>query len=319
MYIQLLILIAALALIIYGADFLIDGASDLARRLGLSEFVIGLTIVAIGTSAPEAIVSIVGAVNKNSEIAIGNVIGSNIFNTLLILGLTALFVPIEITKENKKKDIPMNIVTTILLFILGMNYKLFGVGENNISRIDGIIFLIIFVLYIYSSLRKKNQSNTNDTQIKFKYSSLLAVIFIIGGLAALIFGGQLFVDSAINIAKYMGVSDKFIAVTILAGGTSLPELATCIVAAKKKKGALALGNILGSNIFNILMVLGVSSIICPISISSIDIVDFSVLFLSAIMIWIAVFTGEKNKIDKYDSIAFLLLEILFILRLIIKE
>lgn len=313
MLVQILILAAGLALIVLGAEFLVDGASSIARKAGISEFVIGLTIIGMGTSAPEFVVSLFAAVKGNADIAVGNVIGSNIFNILLILGITAMILPIEITESNRKRDIPINIGATLLLVVLGMNGTIFGLGANSLSRIDGIVFILIFIWYMYTSF-KRNESPIADENEKI-YSIGLSTVMVIGGLASLVYGGNIFVDSATNIAKMAGVSDKFIAITLLAGGTSLPELATCIVAAVKNKGQLALGNILGSNIFNILLILGTSAIIRPLSMDSIDFVDLSVLMLSVVMIWASIYTGKKNKLDKAEGLVFLLLEALYLVYL----
>lgn len=313
MLVQILILAAGLALIVLGAEFLVDGSSSIARKAGISEFVIGLTIIGMGTSAPEFVVSLFAAVKGNADIAVGNVIGSNIFNILLILGITAMILPIEITESNRKRDIPINIGATLLLVVLGMNGTIFGLGANSLSRIDGIVFILIFIWYMYTSF-KRNESPIADENEKI-YSIGLSTVMVIGGLASLVYGGNIFVDSATNIAKMAGVSDKFIAITLLAGGTSLPELATCIVAAVKNKGQLALGNILGSNIFNILLILGTSAIIRPLSMDSIDFVDLSVLMLSVVMIWASIYTGKKNKLDKAEGLVFLLLEALYLVYL----
>lgn len=313
MLVQILILAAGLALIVLGAKFLVDGSSSIARKAGISEFVIGLTIIGMGTSAPEFVVSLFAAVKGNADIAVGNVIGSNIFNILLILGITAMILPIEITESNRKRDIPINIGATLLLVMLGMNGTIFGLGANSLSRIDGIVFILIFIWYMYTSF-KRNESPIADENEKI-YSIGLSTVMVIGGLASLVYGGNIFVDSATNIAKMAGVSDKFIAITLLAGGTSLPELATCIVAAVKNKGQLALGNILGSNIFNILLILGTSAIIRPLSMDSINFVDLSVLMLSVVMIWASIYTGKKNKLDKAEGLVFLLLEALYLVYL----
>ena len=255
---EILILLAGLALVVLGADWLVDGSSTIARKAGLSEFVIGLTIVGIGTSTPELVVSLTGALKGNADIAIGNIVGSNIFNTLFILGFTALIRPISMTRDNVKTDIPLNIITTVLLIIFGMHFTLFGIGnDNTLSRLDGVIFLILFSAYMYCSFKSGKAEETKDSAEPESGKLWVAILMVLGGLAALIFGGDKFVDSATNIARMLNISDKFIAVTILAGGTSMPELVTCVVAAAKKKGQLARGIILGSNIGNMLLILGV--------------------------------------------------------------
>lgn len=314
MILTIILLLAGLALIVFGADALVDGASSVARRFGLSEFVIGLTIVGMGTSAPEMVVSFIGAFQGNADIAIGNVVGSNIFNTLLILGLTALILPMAVTPSNKKRDIPVNIFVTALLVVLGLEKTFFGIGNDGLSRIDGAILMTVFILYMVMSF-KGNRPDEEENPAPLK-SIWLSVLMIAGGLAGLIIGGNLFVDNATAIAKALGVSDKFIAITILAGGTSMPELATCVVAAAKKKGQLALGNIIGSNVFNILLILGGSALIHPLSFVGMNFVDLGVLMLSALALFTATFVGKKDKIDRLDGSLFLLIWAAYIAYLI---
>ena len=307
MLLQIAILIAGLLLILFGANYLVDGSSSIARRFGLSEFVIGLTIVGIGTSTPEMVVSFLSAFKGNADMAIGNIVGSNILNTMLILGVTAIIAPLLITKSNMRKDIPLNIGVTILLILLGMNGSIFGFGKNVLSRIDGIILLGIFVWYLWNSFRSDSADEENDEETR-TYGTTASVFLILGGLAALIFGGRLFVNAATEIAKGFGVSDKFIAVTVLAFGTSLPELATSIVAAAKGKGQLALGNILGSNISNILLILGGSALICPLSFDGLSVVDMSTLLACALFILVSAYTFRKGKLDRIEGSVLLLME-----------
>lgn len=310
MILQIAILITGLLLIIFGANYLVDGSSSIARRFGLSEFVIGLTIVGIGTSTPEMVVSFISAFNGNSDMAIGNIVGSNILNVLLILGVTAMIAPITITRSNIRKDIPLNIVVTLLLIVLGMNASLFSVGENMLSRLDGLILLGIFVWYMWRSFRSGGKEETQETeQAPAKtYTPLAAALLIIGGLTALISGGRLFVNAATEIAKGFGVSDKFIAVTVLAAGTSMPELATSIVAAVKGRGQLALGNILGSNISNILLILGGSALICPLSFKGITTVDLGVLTASALFILTCAYTFKEKQLDRIEGSILVLIQ-----------
>lgn len=308
MILQIIILIAGLLMILFGANYLVDGSSSIARRFGLSEFIIGLTIVGIGTSAPEMVVSFLSAFKGNADMAIGNIIGSNILNTMLILGLTAMIAPITITRSNLKKDIPLNIGVTVLLIALGMNASIFGCGENVLSRIDGIILLSIFAWYMWSSFRSDVQDTDDQDEIR-TYSPTVSVLLITGGLAALIFGGRLFVNSAIEIAKGFGVSDKFIAVTVLAAGTSMPELATSIIAAIKGRSQLALGNILGSNISNILLILGGSALITPLSFSGMSTVDMVAVLISAVFIMFSAYAFKKGKLDLIEGSILVLMEV----------
>lgn len=311
MFVDVLLLLLGLGLIVAGAEALVDGSSSIARRFGVSEFVIGLTIIGMGTSAPEMVVSFIGAFQGNADVAVGNVIGSNIFNTLLILGVTAIILPIPITKANRKVDIPVNILVAVLLVVLGLT------GGRVLSRLDGIILLVLFAGYMaYQFIHDKKEVDVEPSDAKTR-SLGVSIIFILAGLAGLIFGGRLFVNSATELAYYMGVSDKFIAITVLAGGTSLPELATCVVAAIKKKGQLALGNIIGSNLFNILLILGGSAIITPLSFEYIDPVDIGVLIASTLMLLLSIFTGRNSRIGRGDGIAFTLLWALYLAFLII--
>ena len=319
MLIECLLLIVGLALVVLGADFLVDGASSIAKKFGVSDFVIGLTIVGMGTSAPEMVVSFIGALQGNGDIAIGNVVGSNIFNVFMILGATALILPMDITPMNRKKDIPLNIAITLIFIALGMSRTLFGIGDDVLGRLDGAILLVLFAAYIYMCFRfdTANQSECNENEKVIKPA--LAAVLIVAGLAGLVFGGRMFVNSATSIAKMLNVSDKLIAITILAGGTSMPELVTCIVAAFKKKGQLALGNILGSNVFNILLILGGSALIHPLSMAGMSYVDLGALLLSSLVIWASIHTNKKNQLDRADGLLLLILEAAYMTFLIIKK
>lgn len=306
-------LITGLVLILLGANYLVDGSSSIAKKFGLSEFVIGLTIVGIGTSTPEMVVSFMSSIQDKATMAIGNIVGSNIINTLLILGVTAAISPLLITKDNIRKDIPLNIGVTLLLILLGMKNTIFGIGSNELSRWDGALFLIIFVIYMWKSFTSKStdQVGQEDEGIEL-YPNWMSVIFIVSGLIGLIMGGKVFVTNAVRLAQEFNVSEKFIAITIMALGTSLPELATCIVAALKGRGQLALGNILGSNIFNIILILGGASLIRPLSYAGISIVDSVALLLSSVMILLTAYTFKKNMIDRIEGLIFLGIEIVYI-------
>ena len=307
--IQIVTLVGGLVLILLGANYLVDGASSVAKKFGLSEFVIGLTIVGIGTSTPEMVVSYLSAFQGKADMAIGNVVGSNIFNTLLILGITALISPIAITKSNLRKDIPMNIVVTVLLIVLGMNHTLFGIGNDVVSRLDGVLLLGIFAWYLWSSFKSDKAGNeSEDSNGIVVRKGAVSAIMIIGGLAGLVIGGRLFVNSATSLAQMFGVSDKFIAITIMAAGTSMPELATCVVAALKGRGQMALGNALGSNIFNILLILGGSALISPISFGGMTMVDLGVVLLCSVFILLSAYVFRKKELDRYEGAIFILTE-----------
>ena len=297
MTLNILLLLLGLALIVFGADWLVDGASAIARRAGISEFVIGLTIVGFGTSCPELVVSLTGALQGSADISVGNVIGSNIFNTLLILGITAVIAPVAVTRANARRDIPIALLVTFL-------FVAFALTGHQITRVEGAVFLAVFVAYMVYCFKSDRPVEEEGGQ-KVK-SVWLAILLVLAGLAGLVFGGNLFVDNATAIARALGVSDKFIAITLLAGGTSLPELATCIVAAAKKKDQLALGNILGSNVFNILLILGTSAVVVPLSTAAITWVDLGAVLASAVMVWLWTYTGRRDRVDRWEAIVMLL-------------
>ena len=300
--INLILLLVGLGLVVLGADWLVNGASSIARRAGISEFVIGLTIVGFGTSCPELVVSLTGAIEGNSDISVGNVVGSNIFNALFILGLTALVLPVGMTDKNRRIDIPITLVVTILLVVLGITGSMSG---PVISRWEGVVMLLVFSVYLFYCFKSDSKDEFSETQ-QATLSFPKAIALTLTGLAGLIFGGDLFVDSATALARQIGVSDKFIAVTILAGGTSLPELATSLTAAIRGKEQLALGNILGSNVFNAMLILGLSSIITPLSFASMTVVDIAALILSSVLLLIWSYTGRRNRIDRWEGTAMLL-------------
>ena len=316
MALQILILVGGLALILFGANWLVDGSSSIAKKFGLSEFVIGLTIVGIGTSTPEMVVSFMSAFQGKADMAIGNIVGSNIFNVLMILGVTALISPLAITKTNLRRDIPLNILVTVLLIVLGMNFTIFGKGNDLLCRIDGFILLAIFAWYLWKSFKSDNGDTREEGEGIKTYKTLTSVILIIAGLAGLIIGGRLFVDSATQLAKMFGVSDKFIAITIMAAGTSMPELATCVVAALKGRGQLALGNVLGSNISNILLILGGAAVISPLSFGSMTYVDLGVILVAAVLIFLSAYCFKKKELDRIEASIFIILEICYMWYLI---
>ena len=315
MTLQIFILLAGLLMILFGANWLVDGSSSIAKRFGISEFVIGLTIVGIGTSTPEMVVSFLSSIQGKADMAIGNIVGSNIFNTMMILGVTALISPLTITAGNLKKDIPLNIIVTVILIILGMNLTLFGHGADQLSRIDGAILLGIFAWYLWSSFKEDTPDAEGEEGIK-EYSNAISILLVIAGLASLIIGGRLFVNSATELAKMFGVSDKFIAITVMAAGTSMPELATCAVAALKGRGQLALGNILGSNISNILLILGGSALINPLSFSGMSNVDLGAVHISAIFILASAYLFKKKSLDRFEGIILILMEVAYMWYLI---
>ena len=293
-------MLVGLGLIVLGADWLVDGASAIARKAGVSEFVIGLTIVGFGTSCPELVVSLTGAYG-NADISIGNVVGSNIFNALFILGITSLVLPVSMTMANRKRDIPITLGVSLLLVVCGMSSSLLGIGRNDsLSRTEGILFLLAFAVYLFYCFKSDTEEVSGQEGQK-AFSMPASILLVAFGLSGLVFGGDMFVKKATELASAIGVSDKFIAITVLAGGTSLPELATSVVAASKHKDQLALGNILGSNVFNILLILGCSSIITPLSFAGISQIDAGVLIISSVLLLLWAFTGRKCRIDRWEG------------------
>ena len=288
------ILLIALVGIVLGAEWLVSGSVSIAKRLKVSEFVIGAAIVGVGTSMPELVVSSIGAVGGNSDVAIGNVIGSNIFNILGILGITALVCPIPIDRKNMRFEIPLCILVSVLLLLFAMNF--FNGTSPVIGNIDGMILLAFFLLFIWYSMhrdRKEASQEKNEDAEKIKLT--LPIIKVLGGLAVLIYSCDVFVDKAVTIARNYGLSDSFISITLIACGTSLPELAASAAAAFKKNTQLALGNIIGSNIFNITLILGVCSQISPLTSTGITSIDYIVAIGAAVLVFAL---GFMKKISR---------------------
>ena len=292
---EYVILAVSLAGIVFGADILVAGAVSIARKFKVSDFVIGAAIVGVGTSMPELVVSFIGALNGNADVAIGNVVGSNIFNVLGILGLTALFFPVAIDRKNMRFEIPLCIGVSVLLMLLAFNF--FNGNPAVISRPDGIVLLAVFAGFMwYSFYRDRKSAVTAEEPVaEDKTPFWLAIVKVAGGLALLITSCDFFVDNAVLIAKSFGVNDAFISLTLIACGTSLPELAASIAAAVKKNTQMALGNIVGSNIFNITLILGLSSQVMPLTSAGITAVDYIVMIAAAIL---PMMFGFKGKIGR---------------------
>lgn len=317
MWIDILWIVAGLVLILVGSDWLVEGASGVARKYGISEFVIGMTIVGIGTSMPELVSSLISAIQGHGDMALGNVTGSNICNILLILGVTALISPIKYTKSNIRKDIPFAILASLFLMLMLYNsFGLFGeMGTPGISRSDALYLLVIFGVFMIDSFKSaKNGIDEEEENVK-PMPMVKALVFIVLGLAGLVFGGQVFVDHTVSIAEKFHVSEAFISITLMAVGTSLPELATCIVAAMKGQNQLALGNVIGSNIFNISLILGSSAVISPFEIQTISTVDMVVVIVAIVLLWLAAFTFKKRMLDRVEGAIFLLCYIGYIVYL----
>lgn len=317
MWIDILWIVAGLVLILVGSDWLVEGASGVARKYGISEFVIGMTIVGIGTSMPELVSSLISAIQGHGDMALGNVTGSNICNILLILGVTALISPIKYTKSNIRKDIPFAILASLFLMLMLYNsFGLFGeMGTPGISRSDALYLLGIFGIFMIDSFKSAKNGNDEEEENVKPMPMVKALVFIVLGLAGLVFGGQVFVDHTVSIAEKFHVSEAFISITLMAVGTSLPELATCIVAAMKGQNQLALGNVIGSNIFNISLILGSSAVISPFEIQTISTVDMVVVIVAVVLLWLAAFTFKKRMLDRVEGAIFLLCYIGYIVYL----
>ena len=288
-----LYLLICLAVIIFSADWLVAGAVTIAKRFKISDFVIGAVIVGVGTSFPELVVSSIGAFEGNSDIAIGNVIGSNIFNVFGILGLTALIMPVAVSKENKRFDLPFCIGVSVLTLLLVFN--LFMGGEAKIDRIDSTILLLCFALFLWNSLRGNKKEEVATEEVITNKQLAIGIGKVVIGLGALIVASRFFLDNAIKIAEAWGVNEAFIAITLVACGTSLPELAASLVAAAKKNTQLALGNIIGSNIFNLSLILGIGAQITPLTTSGITFVDYAVMISTAIVPLVLGINGKLNR------------------------
>jgi cation:H+ antiporter len=320
--IEYLLLAIGIVLLIKGADFLVDGSSALAKKFGIPTLIIGLTIVAFGTSMPELVINVIAAIKGNGNIAFGNVIGSNIANILLILGITSIITKIKVQHSTVWREIPFSLIAAIILFVFASNYLPIDNSQKALSVTEGIILLLffsVFLYYVFEMARKGKNKELRDEKIEIKkLSSLMIAAYIIGGLIALYFGGKFTVEGAIALARFFGMSEYFISLTIVAIGTSLPELITSIIAAIKKDDDLAVGNVVGSNIFNIFLVLGVSALINPIIIPATAIFDLSVLLITTTLLFLFMFVGTKHELKKWQGIAFIGLYVAYIIFLLIR-
>lgn len=299
MILNVLFILVGIVLVLWGADRLTDGAVAVAEKMKMPQIVIGLTIVAMGTSMPEFCVSLVSALKGTTDLAVGNIVGSNIFNTLLIVGVSAWVAPMTILKSTVRKDIPFALFASIILFIMCL--------DGNISRLDAGILFVLFLVFMYVTL-KGTKTKEDDTTAKTEpiednkkpMAAWLSIVWIIVGLACLIGGSNLFVEGATKVAEHIGVSEAVIGLTIVAGGTSLPELATSVVSARKGNSGIAIGNVLGSNVFNILAILGVTGVITPMHLQGITMLDLSMMVVSTLLVWLFSFT--KYKIARWEGV-----------------
>lgn len=319
MLVSILWLTLGLILLIKGADWLVNGASVLAKKYNVSDLAIGLTIVAFGTSAPELVVNVLASGNGYDEIVFGNIIGSNNFNLFVILGISGLIAPLAVQSSTVWKEIPLSLFAAALLFILANDF--FTSSSPLVSRVDGFIFLTLFGLflfYVYKQLKSDPSVQTEDAK-ESDLSQLKIWGLILGGLAGLIFGGRLVVNNAIEIATVLGVSEKIIGLTIIAAGTSLPELATSVVAAMRKNVDIAVGNIIGSNIFNIFLILAVSAFVKPVSFNPSFNSELYLLGGGTLLLFIAMFTGGKRKLDRWEAALLLIAFLVYTGYLVMQE
>jgi cation:H+ antiporter len=305
MTIPFLLLIVGFVILIKGADWLVNGSVSLAKHYHISELAIGLTIVSFGTSAPELVVNIISSVKGFNDVTMGNIVGSNLFNGMFILGISGVIFPLTVHVKTIWKEIPFSILAAFVLLILA-NFTFNTGGKESLNRLDGLILLLfffLFLVYIFINLRSKEESLESDFKVlKSGRSALLILV----GLGLLVLGSRLVVDNAVKVARILGASEKLIGITIVSVGTSLPELVTSVVAAFRKKSDIAIGNIIGSNIFNIFLILGLSSLIAPIGYNKSFNTDIWVLVVSSVMLFTFMFSGKKHKLDRWESALLLL-------------
>lgn len=315
MLLNIIFLIAGLITLMYGANFLVDGGAALAHRLKVSSMVIGLTVVAFGTSTPELVVNIVSSTEGSSALALGNVLGSNIFNILAILGVTALIVPLGVKKTTTWVEIPLAVFAAVVVLIL-VN----GDPTGLITRTEGICLLCFFIIFLlYTLVLAKYGGAGNGEEVKIKnYSSGKSILFIALGLAGLIGGGRLLVTGAVNIAQGLGISERIIGLTIISIGTSLPELATSVIAARKNNADIAIGNVVGSNIFNTFLILGTSATISPLKAPTGSMTDLIVNIIAAVLLFLFIFTGKGRKISRWEGGIFIILYIIYLILILNK-
>ncbi len=311
-----ILLIVGFVALIKGADWFVDGSSGFARLLHVPPLIIGLTIVSMGTSAPEAAVSITAAIKGSNGIAVGNIIGSNIFNLLVVAGFCAVLKPLPVSKSIIKGELPWSIIAAGLLLLMGLDTVFFGASSNMIVRLDALILFILFVIFILYQIRsaKKERDSSQIEEAPKDITALKCTVLLVVGLALVIAGGQLVVDSATKIARSFGVSDAFIALTVIAVGTSLPELVTSLVASRKGENDLALGNVVGSNLFNILFILGVSGLFSPLAFTNGSVIDIT--FLIAVSLLVLIFSITKKRIVRTEGITMIVLYIGYVLYLL---
>ena len=292
-----------LVLLVKGADWLVDGASSIARRLEVSEISIGLTIVAFGTSMPELVVNLFASVNGNTEIAIGNVLGSNIFNILLILGLSALITPLTTQENTVWKEVPLSLLAAIIVGVAANDILIDGAASSALTRIDGMVFICFFIIFLYYTygIAKVTGDAGGNGGSQESVSLGKSALFILLGLAGLVFGGKWIVEGAVAFARNLGVSESLIGLTIVAAGTSLPELATSVVAARKGQMDIAIGNVVGSNIFNIFFILGTSALVAPLPFQATSNGDILMTVFASLLLFVLLFLGRRHIVERWQG------------------
>ena len=316
MILSLVKLVIGFLLLVKGADFFVDGASSVAKKLRIPAFVIGLTIVAFGTSAPELAVSITAAMKGSNDIAIGNVVGSNIFNTLVVLGASAAITPIAVEKGMIKRDYPLSIFAAVLLGVLAMDTVFFKADSMSLGRMDGIILLIAFAGFMYMTVKAGLEGRTEEEEENEAMPVLKSIIFMVVGLVGIVWGGDVSVEGAKEIARFFGLSEAIIGLTIVALGTSLPELVTSIIAARKGESDIAVGNVIGSNIFNIFLILGASSTILPMTVSGTYLYDIGMLMAVMVLTYLPI--AKTKKVSRGMGIAMVLVYVAYTVYLIMR-
>lgn len=320
MFLEFLLLLVGFAILIKGADFLVNGSSSVAKKFNISNLAIGLTVVAFGTSTPELLVNIMSSVKGYNDAAFGNVIGSNIFNLLFILGIAGIIYPLVVHRNTVSYEVPLSLLAAVVLFVLVNDTLIFGAEENGLSRWDAVILLVFFGLFMYYIARTMKDAPGGDEGDAIKiYSTGMSVLFIVLGLAMLVGGGHLVVESAVAIAREYGLSEKLIGLTILAAGTSLPELATSAMAAYRKNTDIAIGNVVGSNIFNIFFILGITGVIHPTPYNVAMNFDIYVLGAATVLLMIFMFTLNQRKLDRWEAVLMLLAYIAYTIVLVGME
>ncbi|MBA9079550.1 calcium/sodium antiporter [Rufibacter quisquiliarum] len=317
--INILLLLAGFLALIFGADKLVDSASSLAAKLGIPNIVIGLTIVAFGTSAPELVVNLFAALNNNTEMVLGNVLGSNIFNVLAILGVSSVIYPLTVKTNTTWLEIPLSLLAAVAVLIIANDVYLDGSAANVITRGEGLLLLLFFGIFLVYNL-KLAQNNPGDEQTEtLNYSYLKAILFMALGLAGLIIGGRLIVTSATSMAQAFGLSERIIGLTVVSVGTSLPELATSIVAVRKRNVDIAIGNVVGSNIFNIFLILGISTVVTPLPVNANSFTDIAVNIAAGLLLFLFIFIGRGRQLARWEGLVLLIFYLAYLGVLINQE